>query len=51
MPAITIIDGIKIEVYSGDHNPPHFHATYGDNEVLINIKSREELAGYMPVNN
>lgn len=48
MPTITIIDGVKIEVYPGDHNPPHFHATYGEYEVLIVIKSGKIYAGDLP---
>lgn len=48
MPTIIIIEGIKIEVYPGDHNPPHFHANYVEHEVLVNIKTGELLAGDMP---
>jgi len=24
-----------------DHNPPHFHAKYGDNEVIVDIETGE----------
>ncbi len=29
--------GARIEQYYRDHNPPHFHATYADDEALIEI--------------
>jgi hypothetical protein len=48
MPTIKIIDSIKIDVYSRDHPPPHFHAIYAEYEELIVIESLEALAGYMP---
>lgn len=25
MPTLCVIDGGKITMYAGDHNPPHFH--------------------------
>jgi len=30
MPEISRFYGIVIRMYFGDHNPPHFHAAYGD---------------------
>ena len=27
--------GVKFEAYSGDHEPMHVHATYGEVEVLV----------------
>lgn len=42
------IEGIYIEIYSRDHNPPHFHAFYAEYEILIEIKTLKILAGYMP---
>ncbi len=24
-----------------EHNPPHFHARYGDYEIIIDIKNKE----------
>lgn len=41
-------NGIKIYVYRRDHNPPHFHAFYGEYEALINIKTLEVMAGELP---
>jgi hypothetical protein len=31
-----------------DHNPPHFHAVYGDYEALIDITKNEIIGGYLP---
>lgn len=48
MPTIDNIDGIKINLYNGDHRPPHIHAIYNEHEVLIVISSGEIYAGYLP---
>lgn len=37
MPTIDTILGVKIEIFSGDHPPPHVHASYSGEEVLITI--------------
>ena len=31
--------GIIITMYWDDHNPPHFHAKYGEYEVVVEIKT------------
>ena len=31
-----------------DHNPPHFHAIYGDYEALIDIQKNEIISGTLP---
>lgn len=48
MPIISIFFGIVIRLYHGDHNPPHFLATYGEFEVIIEIKSGKILEGKLP---
>ena len=35
-------------MYFQDHLPPHFHATYAGEEVLVRIDSLEILAGAIP---
>jgi hypothetical protein len=35
MPTIAIVDGVKIQMFYDDHNPPHFHAIIGGSEMLI----------------
>jgi len=37
MPEISRFFGIIITMYWNDHNPPHFHAQYGDHEILISL--------------
>lgn len=37
-----------IQIFWGDHSPPHFHALYGEFEVLINIGTLEVIKGTMP---
>jgi hypothetical protein len=32
-----------------DHPPPHFHASYGNNEALIDIFTAEIIAGSLPL--
>lgn len=48
MPCIKIIDSIKIYVYARDHNPPHFHAIYVENEELIEIQNLKTYSGNLP---
>ncbi|MCH7989383.1 MAG: DUF4160 domain-containing protein, partial [Planctomycetes bacterium] len=48
MPEISRFYGIVIKMYFDDHNPPHFHAEYGENEALININSLSVIAGKLP---
>jgi hypothetical protein len=48
MPVISAFFGIIIRIYYSDHNPPHFHAQYGDHEVIIEIKSGRVLKGKLP---
>lgn len=48
MPTISMFRGIKITMYWMDHMPPHFHATYGDCEVLVSIRDLEVLEGSFP---
>ena len=47
MPTISMFRGIKISINWNDHMPPHFHAKYGDEEVLVSIKDLEVLEGEM----
>ena len=48
MPEIDRIFGIRIWVFSRDHLPPHFHAFYGEHEVLIAIREGAVIAGGLP---
>ena len=48
MPTIATIGVIKIQMFYGDHNPPHVHAYGGGHAALIRIQDREFLAGSLP---
>ncbi len=45
MPEISRFYGIVIRMYHNDHNPPHFHAIYGDEQAQIGIHSLAILDG------
>lgn len=48
MPTISSFYGILIQMFWQDHNPPHFHALYGEFEIIVNIKTLEIIKGSMP---
>ena len=39
MPEISRFYGIVITINYREHNPPHFHATYQDYEISVDIKT------------
>jgi Domain of unknown function (DUF4160) len=48
MPEISRFLGIIVAMYYNEHNPPHFHARYGDHKIEIAIKTLSILAGKLP---
>jgi hypothetical protein len=48
MPTIKIIDSIKIDIYSREHLPPHFHILYAEYEELVEIETLNTYIGYVP---
>jgi hypothetical protein len=48
MPEISRFYGIVIKMYFADHPPPHFHAEYGGDEILVNIETLAVIAGKFP---
>lgn len=48
MPEISRFFGIAIKMFFADHNPPHFHAFYGEDQVLIDIRNLSVFAGRLP---
>ena len=48
MPTISMFRGIKIFMNWRDHQPPHFHAVYGGEEVVVSIRDLEVMEGDMP---
>lgn len=49
MPTVTLFDGIKLEMFANDHNPPHVHIKYAEYKCLLTIQSGTVYAGSMPV--
>lgn len=47
-PLLIDKDGVNIVIQSREHLPPHIHATYGDDEALVNIRTGEIVQGYLP---
>ena len=47
MPTISMFYGIIIRMYYDDHNPPHFHAFFGEYKATFNFDG-EILSGSMP---
>ena len=45
MPEICRFYGIVIYMYYDEHNPPHFHAEYGEDEAQININTLAIIHG------
>jgi hypothetical protein len=48
MPQISRFFGIIISMYFNDHNPPHFHAQYGEEECLVGIADLTVIEGELP---
>ena len=48
MPRISSFFGIVIYMYFKDHNPPHFHAIYGEYSAEISIKNFALIEGMLP---
>lgn len=48
VPRISFFYGIVIAMYYRDHQPPHFHAIYGEHEAQIVISTLDPLTGELP---
>ena len=48
MPTISAFYGILIQMFWADHAPPHFHALYAEDEMVIDIRTLEIMEGRMP---
>jgi len=48
MPEISRFFGIIIRMFFNDHEPPHFHAIYGEDEALIEIETLSTYRGELP---
>jgi len=48
MPEISKFFGLRVMMYWSDHNPPHFHVSYGERNALIDIEGARVLDGGLP---
>jgi hypothetical protein len=48
MPELSRFLGMIISIYFDDHNPPHFHVAYNEDEALIAINDLSVLKGNLP---
>ena len=48
MPEICRFFGIVITMYFNDHEPPHFHARYGEHKAAIRIDNFAVTEGKLP---
>lgn len=47
-PLLEQKEGVSIIVQGREHLPPHIHASYGDDEALVDIRTGEMFEGYIP---
>jgi hypothetical protein len=38
MPTICVFYGVVIQMFAGDHPPPHFHVMYAEYEAVIDVR-------------
>ena len=48
MPEISRFFGIVIRMYYDEHDPPHFHAIYSEDEAQVGIDPIHILRGDLP---
>ncbi len=48
MPQVSRFFGIIISMFYDEHNPPHFHATYGEYQAEIGIRDLNIISGRLP---
>jgi hypothetical protein len=48
MPEISRFYGIIIAMFWDDHDPPHFHARYGEHKAVMQIGGLRILDGWLP---
>lgn len=51
MPEISEFFGIKVTMYYDDHIPPHFHAEYNGQKVIVDILLARIVRGALPHGN
>jgi hypothetical protein len=48
LPTISIFYGVVIQMFAGDHPPPHFHVMYAEHEALIDLRDLRLMRGSLP---
>ena len=48
MPKVAEFNGIVITMYRQEHEPPHFHARYGEHRAVFGIDPIRVFAGSLP---
>ncbi|MCP4295141.1 MAG: DUF4160 domain-containing protein [Proteobacteria bacterium] len=48
MPILSRFYGIIIRMFFDEHAPPHFHAEYGEYELVVSIKQIHIMKGKAP---
>lgn len=48
MPTLSVFFGIYIRIFFEDHNPPHFHAEYNEDQAQIAIDTLAIIKGSLP---
>lgn len=48
MPVLSAFYGVVVKMYFDDHAPPHYHAEYGEHELVVGILPILILAGSAP---
>jgi hypothetical protein len=48
MPELARFYGIVIQMYFGDHPPPHFHAIYAGFKAVVDIETLALIDGELP---
>jgi len=47
LPELSRFYGIVIRMFYRDHNPPHFHAEYGDESAIVDISTLAIIGGHL----
>jgi hypothetical protein len=48
MPTVAAFRGIRAYINWNDHSPPHFHADYGGDSVVVAIQEISAMSGSLP---
>ncbi|QBK29169.1 DUF4160 domain-containing protein [Roseitalea porphyridii] len=48
MPRIASVEGVAIYMYADDHPPPHVHARFAGDDMMVEIENAGVLRGDLP---